>query len=829
MDKLNKKQQQLDPVKQAFRISLIYFVTGALWIIISDLINVYYHQDSTGEMLIEIGKGLLYVTITALLLYYYLGKYFASLHNKNSELIQSEEKYRSLAENMEFSVIRHDRECRYVYLNSAAWKVLKEFFLVKDINEAIGLTPEEVYKDPEVAGIVREQNEHVIQTGEIVKQKLHYKDSYISYSKIPEYNTKGEIVSVMTLISDETETMRNLTRLEETERFNSHLVNSSHVVVYIYDIKNRRKLYANKAIERILGYSGEEIALFGDSFLFEMMHPDDLEKFIGYMTSKVKTLADGEISEFEYRMRHKEGNYLWFKGHDCIYKRDEEGKPEQILGSAIDITALKNTHNLLKQKTEYLNAIVEASPMSIFDLDINGTVLNIWNRASEEIFGWKAEEVIGKILPIVPKDKLNSLQENLEINLSKSSINGKELLRQKKDGSDISIRIYSRPVISENGNVDSIIAYNEDITLQKKYNEEVSRNNEYLRLLYEASLAANNTIDTKELYSKCFGYIEKILNVTGIVLSIVTDDRKYIKFDAIRVNGEDIDASMVPLMQLKPDGKGPQTRTIHTGKPIIISDLENCMKDSKNNFFIDTDGNVCKRDEGVENVSRASIMIPLKHENTVIGVLHVQSYKTDLYTEEDLHKLEPFAFIFASAMERAKLYQKLQNELAEKEIAFEQVRKFAKGIENSPNSIIITNANYEIEFINPYFTELTGYTLEEVQGKNPSILQSGQTKKEVYEDLWKTLENRQTWYGEFLNLKKNGELYWEAASIGPIMDSWGKVTHYIAIKQDITEKKKKDKEIKDSLLEKEIMLKEIHHRVKNNLQVISSLLDRKAY
>ena len=148
-----------------------------------------------------------------------------------------------------------------------------------------------------------------------------------------------------------------------------------------------------------------------------------------------------------------------------------------------------------------------------------------------------------------------------------------------------------------------------------------------------------------------------------------------------------------------------------------------------------------------------------------------------------------------------------------------------KGIENSPNSIVITNSNYEIEYVNPYFTRHTGYTFEEVQGKNPNILKSGQTKLAVYEGLWETLSRGETWHGEFLNLKKSGELFWESASIGPITDSYGKITHFIAIKQDITEQKKMDKELKDSLEEKNVMIKEIHHRVKNNLQVISSLLN----
>jgi PAS domain S-box-containing protein len=209
----------------------------------------------------------------------------------------------------------------------------------------------------------------------------------------------------------------------------------------------------------------------------------------------------------------------------------------------------------------------------------------------------------------------------------------------------------------------------------------------------------------------------------------------------------------------------------------------------------------------------------------VYGVLQLQSFRKGVFSDSDLHKLEPFAVLFTLAMQRAKLNNKIQTEFSEKVAAFEQVRKFSKGIEQSPNSIVITNSKYEIEYVNPFFTELTGYTADEVIGRNPGILKSGQTKDEVYEDLWNTLDKEETWHGEFLNMKKNGELYWESASIGPITDNEGKVTHYIAIKQDITEKKKKDKELKDSLEEKEVMLKEIHHRVKNNLQVISSLLN----
>lgn len=819
------KIQNANPEGYSRRFSLLYMLFGSLWIITTDLLKSSLDFGTVNYLNIDIIKGLLFVFITSVLFYFLLKKYFKAAIESNIKLTDKENEYKTLAENLEYCVIRNNTECRYEYLNPAAWELLKNLLTVKNPDEMIGLSPEEAYKDADIAKKVREGNEYVLSTGKKLRDKLHYGEKYISYSKIPEFNEQGEIISVMTLIADETEIMKNLLKLETTEKFNSHLVNSSHVVVYVYDLLKSNQVYANKALERILGYTLEEIQDPGMNIIKELMHPDDAQRRIEYVQKEVMQLKDGEVSEFEYRMKHKAGHYCWFKSHDCIFKRDENGLPQEILGSAIDITDLKNTQNELKLKSEYLKSIIEASPLSIFDLDTEGRIKSIWNKASEKMFGWKAEEVIGKVLPIVPEERKHEFRENLNTNINNHYINGKEHHRKRKDGSDIDIRIYSRPVQGSSGKIETILAYNVDITLEKKLLETKQKNEEYLKVLYEASLAANRAVDTSELYRVCFGFIKNVLNVTGIMVSLITEDGKYIKYDSIWMNGENIDTSNIPLMKLDPSGSGPLTRTILTGNAQIVSDLEERTKNSANKFFVDEDGNLSTPGGEVQNVSHAAIMIPLKHSEKVIGVLQVQNYKAGIFKEEDMLMLEPFAFIFASAIQRANLYKKLQEELKEKQIALEQVRKFSKGIEQSPNSIVITNSNYEIEYINPYFSNLTGYSVKEVIGKNPSLLQSGHTNPEVYKSLRNTLERNEIWHGEFLNRKKNGELYWEAASIGPIMDNMGNTTHYIAIKQDITEKKKHDKELKDSLEEKEIMLKEIHHRVKNNLQVISSLLN----
>ena len=119
-------------------------------------------------------------------------------------------------------------------------------------------------------------------------------------------------------------------------------------------------------------------------------------------------------------------------------------------------------------------------------------------------------------------------------------------------------------------------------------------------------------------------------------------------------------------------------------------------------------------------------------------------------------------------------------------------------VEQSPVSIIITDIQGNIEYVNPKFVELTGYLLDEVQGKNPRILKGGNKSLEEYRLLWDTILSGNTWKGEFINKRKNGELYYEYAFISPIKDQNDRIINFIAIKEDITKLKKVDEELKKS-------------------------------
>lgn len=119
-----------------------------------------------------------------------------------------------------------------------------------------------------------------------------------------------------------------------------------------------------------------------------------------------------------------------------------------------------------------------------------------------------------------------------------------------------------------------------------------------------------------------------------------------------------------------------------------------------------------------------------------------------------------------------------------------ELRKLSQTVEQSPNTVMITDTSGNIEYVNPKFTQLTGYTLEEVRGQSPRILKSGDTDSSEYQQLWQTIIAGGEWHGVFHNRKKNGELYWESACISPIRDAEGNITHFLAVKEDITDYKR---------------------------------------
>jgi PAS domain S-box-containing protein len=131
----------------------------------------------------------------------------------------------------------------------------------------------------------------------------------------------------------------------------------------------------------------------------------------------------------------------------------------------------------------------------------------------------------------------------------------------------------------------------------------------------------------------------------------------------------------------------------------------------------------------------------------------------------------------------------LANDITDRLKAEQELLKLSRAVEQGPTSVIITNEAGDIEYVNQKFCEISGYSKEEVIGKNPRIWKSGKHDKKFYEDLWNTVLAGKNWSGEILNKKKNGQLFWQSALISPLVNNSGDITHFVAIKEDITEKK----------------------------------------
>ena len=194
---------------------------------------------------------------------------------------------------------------------------------------------------------------------------------------------------------------------------------------------------------------------------------------------------------------------------------------------------------------------------------------------------------------------------------------------------------------------------------------------------------------------------------------------------------------------------------------------------------------------------------PLLYVGEVIGFCCMGSCQAGHFSESQVGSWKEIAPFVSVAAENARLARKLKEsactlteEVAKRKRLEDSLCKLSITVEQNPSAIIITDTQGAIEYVNPKFTQLTGYTPAEVAGKNPRILKLGAKPQEEYKQLWETVTAGKEWRGEFHNKKKNGTLYWSSASISPVKNAEGVITHFIGIQEDITARKHMEGELR---------------------------------
>jgi PAS domain S-box-containing protein len=136
------------------------------------------------------------------------------------------------------------------------------------------------------------------------------------------------------------------------------------------------------------------------------------------------------------------------------------------------------------------------------------------------------------------------------------------------------------------------------------------------------------------------------------------------------------------------------------------------------------------------------------------------------------------------------------SDITERKVIESKLRMLSVAVEQSPASVVITDLQSRIEYINPAFIEATGFSSVEAIGQTPNLISSGETPKEIYKQLWGNLTRGLKWKGELQNKRKNGEHFWEETHIAPVKDAVGNPTNYVAVKIDVTDRKRLESEVR---------------------------------
>ncbi len=218
-------------------------------------------------------------------------------------------------------------------------------------------------------------------------------------------------------------------------------------------------------------------------------------------------------------------------------------------------------------------------------------------------------------------------------------------------------------------------------------------------------------------------------------------------------------------------------------------DLRKCLKKKARDLVAlsgDNPDSLCTEYESLQQLERGVkktiLASPFRIRDSLVALLvfETDSTENEKITQKDITALQN---IFTLGIQKV---------FREKKIAM-----YFKAIEQNPASVVITDPDGTITFINPAFLAITGYRKDEVIGQNPRVLKSGEMDETFYKTLWDTILSGHTWRGEFHNKKKDGTLYWESASISPIKEADGTITGFIGVKEDITEKVKAEQKLRE--------------------------------
>lgn len=632
------------------------------------------------------------------------------------------------------------------------------YYISQGCKEITGYSPEEFLADNPVFNDIIDPNYHQILYNEwerVLKDRAVFEYSYPIITKSGEikwvwekgrgiFSNSGEILYLEGFITDITEKKNYQIQLEENE--NKLKIISNLISDYLFsteiDKEGKPKLnWVTGAFEEITGYTLDEFLKIGG--WQATLHPDDVEKDKENLN---KLLNNQDIVE-DIRTFHKSGRIVWNKVYAHPIWDDKEKRVVSIVGAVQDITQQKKSELISKIEIKVSEVILNyKSEKELFELirellaqivDVKNFYIAFYNKDTGLLRSIVESDEKDEIPIWKAKGSITGylIEQGRTLNLKKEDI--LELVENNKTGliGSLPEQWLGVPLSIRNEIVGAVVI--QDYSNPNAYDEQIIRIMENIASSLSLFLERKNN---EELLQESEERFRNLFESQEAIMLLMDAE-----------SGMIIDAN-----------KSAQAFYLYT-----LEDLK-----EKTIFDIDVAPVDVIKNSMIKVYKKSQSKFESKHRLANGEIRDVEIY-TSLITIRN-HKFF-YSIIF---------------DITEKKKAEKEIQLLKTAILQNPAIIIITNTNGEIEFVNPKYTEVTQYSLEEVKGKNPKILKSGFHPEEFYSELWRKIKAGEVWQGEILNKKKDNTLYWVETIISPIIDSMGRITHFCAVQEDVTERKK---------------------------------------
>ncbi len=629
------------------------------------------------------------------------------------------------------------------------------------------------------------------------------------------------------------------TELRESEERFRHLADSAPVLIWIVQADGAG-IYFNQSWHNFTGRTLEQELGSGWT---DGLHPEDRAACTGDFHDRI---AAQVAYTKEFRLRRHDGEYRWLYT-SAVPRWQPDGQFAGFIGTCVDLTEVRETHEALRRSEAHQTAILESAQDCIITIDHEGRILE-FNAAAELAFGRSRDQVRGRPLVevVIPAGSRRSYQQILAQYASAGAADpparrthGTAL---RADGTIFPVEF---TVTRLPGEPPRFTAFVRDLTEQQLAEAAVQQLAAEQQAILETltvgvSLVRNRRIAwANRAHDELFGH--EVGRSPGLPTSELyarpgEHDRVGREgYEAIRAAGHYVTSAEMKRV----DGTPFQAKLIghrlrgtpkEDGTIWIVEDISERMRadaavresELRYRAMFDTNqaikllidpatGEIVKANSAAcdfygyapEQIIRLRIMD--------INALDAEAVRREMaLAEREERQYFNFQHRLASgeirdvevhsspvhSSGRALLFSIVHDVTARRQ-AEAQLRKLSRAVEQSPVTIVITDCAGAIEYVNPSFTEKTGYTFDEVRGANPRILSSGEQSAERYREMWSAITSGREWRGVFHNRRKDGELFWEAATVSPLFDDAGQITHFLAVKEDISNRKEAQDRIRE--------------------------------